>query len=282
MTGSRLKDLIMTTLPVVGAALTLDAYERHRILMTEKPRDLELQDFVNADVLNGDWKPLVERAKKVLDGHTGRIGIHGPFWGMNIANPDPDIAAVVTRRLLQGLEVCEALGATHMVVHSPYSTWDYNNLDNYASARQRVIERCHAIMAEPVKRAEAIGCELVIENIEDKDPKDRVILADSFQSSAVSVSIDTGHAHYAHGSTGAPPVDYYVRAAGNRLRHIHLQDADGYADRHWSLGQGTIRWHSVFAALADLTSQPRLIIELRNLDEVPASIAWLQAQGLAQ
>ncbi|ADZ69401.1 sugar phosphate isomerase/epimerase family protein [Polymorphum gilvum] len=272
----------MPSLPIVGAAMTLDFLELHRTLMLEKPRDLELQDFVNADTLNGDWQPLVERAKALLDGHQGRLGIHGPFWGMNVANPDPDIAAIVGKRLLQGLEVCEALGATHMVVHSPYSTWDHNNLDSYERGREKVIERCHATMKEAVARAEAIGCELVIENIEDKDPRDRVILAESFNSPAVAVSLDTGHAHYAHGSTGAPPVDHYVAAAGNRLRHVHLQDADGYADRHWSLGEGTIRWTAVFEALGRLSSTPRLIIELRDLTRIPDSIAHLAALGLAE
>ncbi|TIW76161.1 MAG: sugar phosphate isomerase/epimerase, partial [Mesorhizobium sp.] len=78
-----------------------------------------------------------------------------------------------------------------------------------------------------------------------------------------------------HGSTGAPPVDYFVRAAGNRLQHVHLQDADGYADRHWSLGEGTIQWRSVFAALARLESNPRLIIEIRDKSRIPASAAYI-------
>ncbi|WP_422384144.1 sugar phosphate isomerase/epimerase family protein [Roseibium album] len=272
----------MSDLPILGAALNVNALETHRRLMLDKHRDLELQDFWPAEVLNGDWTPLVERAKSLLDGHEGRVGIHGPFWGFNIDSVDVDVRQVVRKRLLQGLDVCEALGATHMVVHSPYSTWDYNNLDNFENARERKVELCHLTMKDAVRRAEDIGCELVIENIEDKDPHARVKLAESFDSPAVKVSIDTGHAHYAHGSTGAPPVDYYVKAAGNALRHIHLQDADGYADRHWTLGEGTINWHAVFDALAKLDSNPRLIIELRDHAGLPASIANMAALGLAQ
>ncbi|MCV0425004.1 MAG: sugar phosphate isomerase/epimerase [Roseibium sp.] len=272
----------MPDLPVLGAALTLDALEDHLDLMLEKPRDLELQDFWPGEVLNGDWKPLVERAGKLLDGHQGRVGIHGPFFGFAIDSMDVDVRDIVKKRLLQGLEVCEELGGTHMVVHSPYTTWDYNNLDNYENARERKIELCHLTMTEAVKRAENIGCELVIENIEDKDPYARIELAESFGSDAVKISLDTGHAHYAHGSTGAPPVDYFIKAAGNRLRHIHLQDADGYADRHWTLGEGTINWHAVFAALGKLDSTPRLIIELREHSGLRASIANMVALGLAQ
>jgi len=272
----------MPDLPILGAALTVASLETHRALMLDKARDLELQDFCFADVLNGDWTPIADKAKALLDGHDGRVGIHGPFWGFAIDTMDPDVREVVKKRLWQGLDVCEALGGTHMVVHSPYTTWDHNNLDNDDRGREQKIELCHLAMKDAVKRAEDIGCELVIENIEDKDPFARIELAESFGSEAVKVSIDTGHAHYAHGSTGAPPVDYFVKAAGNALAHIHLQDADGYADRHWTLGEGTVNWHAVFAALGELDSTPRLIVELRNHSGLPASIANMAALGLAQ
>jgi sugar phosphate isomerase/epimerase len=272
----------MSSLPVIGAAMTLGELEVHREWLFDKQRDLELQDFTDAGTLEGDWAPLVARAKTLLDGHQGRLGIHGPFWGFTIASEDPDIRAVVTKRLKQGLDVCAALGATQMVSHSPYTTWSYNNLDNSKSERQRVVEYAHLTMRDAVKQAEDIGAVIVLENIEDIDQHARVSLADSFNSPAVAVSIDTGHAHYAHGSTGAPPVDYYVKAAGNRLQHIHLQDADGYADRHWSLGEGSILWHSVFTALGALTSQPRLIVEIKDKSKIPASARYLESLGLAQ
>jgi sugar phosphate isomerase/epimerase len=272
----------MSDLPVIGAAMTIATYETHYDFMRELPRDIEIQDFFDASLLNGDWASVAAHARNLLDGHEGRIGIHGPFWGFNIASQDPDVRAIVRKRFHQGLDVCEAVGANQMVIHSPYSTWDYNNLDNLPNARASVVERTHDAIGEIVKRAEDMGCVLVVENIEDVDPHARVELVKSFQSEAIAVSIDTGHACYAHGSTGAPPVDYYVGAAGNLLQHVHLQDADGYADRHWSLGEGIIRWHPVFAALGTLTSNPRLIVEIRDKTKIPDSVAYLQSLGLGQ
>jgi sugar phosphate isomerase/epimerase len=96
------------------------------------------------------------------------------------------------------------------------------------------------------------------------------------------VSVDTGHAHYAHVSTGAPPVDVFVRAAGARLAHVHLQDADGYADRHWAIGEGTIRWAEVFRALAESPGAPRLVLELADKGGIAASMAHLEAAGLGR
>ncbi|MCR8549191.1 sugar phosphate isomerase/epimerase [Salipiger sp. P9] len=270
------------SLPTLGAAMPLDTLETHRDWLIADQRDLELQDFITAEVLKGDWAPLVDRALALLDGYEGRLGIHGPFWGLSLANPDPDLRAVVTQRMDQGLAVCAALGATQMVIHSPYSTWMYNNLDNMPNARQDVVDLVHATLDPVIARAEDTGVTMVLENIEDKDADIRCDLARSFDSPAVKVSIDTGHAHYAHGTTGAHPVDFFVHRAGDLLEHIHLQDADGHADRHWAIGKGTVNWHAVFAALARLNSKPRLIMELRDKSGILPSAAYLEELGLAR
>lgn len=266
--------------PVIGAALSSATLETLRPWILDRQRDLEIQDFFRADLLDGDSSECIARLRGLLDGYTGRLGLHGPFWGFSIASHDPLIRQVVTLRLLQGLTACEALGATQMVVHSPFTTWDANNLDMLPGGFAGILERTHATLDAVVRRAEAIGCELVLENIEDKDPVARVVLAESFATAAVKVSLDTGHANYAHCSTGAPPVDYYVRAAGSALAHLHIQDTDGYADRHWAPGYGAINWHAVFAALGGLDVSPRLIIEVRDHATIPAGFAHLHALGL--
>ncbi|MGD1888448.1 MAG: sugar phosphate isomerase/epimerase family protein [Cohaesibacteraceae bacterium] len=272
----------------IGAALTLDSLPTYRDWLIEGERDLEVQDFTTTELLLGDWQSHATAIKRELDGYTGRLGIHGPFWNVPLDCDDPEIRPLVTKRYQTGLDICEALGATQMVVHSPYSTWDYNNFSNNpgggnkASARQEKIEKVHAVMGDVVRRAGDIGVTLVIENIQDIDPSDRRELAESFESDAVKLSIDTGHAEYAHGSTGAPPVDYYVVDAGNRLDHVHLQDADGYADRHWAPGRGTIRWHAVFKAIAALDVSPRLVLELRDAADIPAAMKYLEGEGLAR
>lgn len=268
--------------PVIGAALSTKDLETYRDWILERDRDLEIQSFHTAEVLNSDWSAEAAQIRKLLEGYKGRLGIHGPFWGFSIASLDPEVRALVAKRMAQGLDVCAALGATQMVIHSPWSTWDYNNIDNFPGGRDRMIELTHDSISTAVHRAEDQGVTLVIENIMDIDPQDRKRLADSFDSPAVRLSIDTGHAHYAHSSTGAPPVDYFVTSAGEMLEHIHLQDADGYADRHWAIGEGTILWTSVFRAIAALTVKPRLILELRDKAGIPASMRYLEERGLGQ
>jgi sugar phosphate isomerase/epimerase len=268
-------------LPIIGAALTADMIALHRDWIFDKQRDLEIQDFSFLKALGQDWNDIAGHLKSLLEGYTGRLGIHGPFWGLMLDNPDPDIRAVCIQRYRQGLDICERLGATQMDVHSPYTTWDYNNFDDHPGSRDALVERVHLTLDPLLTQAKNAGIVLVVENIEDIDPRARVDLVKQFNSPALRVSIDTGHAHYAHGSNGAPPVDYYVEAAGDLLDHVHLQDADGHADRHWQPGEGSVNWRAVFRSLARLTSDPRLVLEVR--DEMRLMQGWqhLVALGLA-
>lgn len=148
-------------------------------------------------------------------------------------------------------------------------------------ARGRVIDAARACLAPVLARPADQGVQLVLENIEDIGPLDRARLAEALDWQAPAISVDTRQAMYAHGSTGAPPPDCFVRVAGARLAHIHLQDADGHADRHWRLGRGRVAWPAVFAAIADTGANPRLILEMNDVADVLPSARWLEAQGLA-
>jgi sugar phosphate isomerase/epimerase len=272
----------MTTRPILGAALDHASLAQHRDWLLEAPRDLELQAFVDAEVLDADWTALAAETRRILDGHTGRLGIHGPFWGFTIDSYEPEVRRIVTRRLHQALDVCEAVHGDHVVIHSPFTTWDYNHRGLHPRDADRMIEATRDTLAPVLARASDMGVTFMLENIEDIDPIDRANLCDALDWQALALSVDTGHAHYAHVSTGAPPVDFFIRAAGARLGHVHLQDADGYADRHWQIGHGTILWPSVFAALAETGAMPRLILELRDKAAVIPSARHLAAMGLAE
>ena len=273
----------MSSLPILGAALLYDDVARLKEWIFEKNRTLELQDFVPAKVQDDDQADMIAAYKKLLDGYGGSFGIHGPFFGLDVASDDRLIQQVVSKRLLDALGKCEALGATHMVVHSPFNMFHSLNFVNFAYMRAAIFEAAETILAPAVKRAEEIGCCLMLENVGDADPTLRSALVSAIDSPSFKVSIDTGHAHFAHGQFTAPPVADFVYMAGGQLGHVHLQDVDGYADRHWHPGEGTIPWGGVFKALADIDADPRLILEVRDRqDKLPLTVARLEALGLAQ
>lgn len=268
--------------PVIGAAVTLDGLECHRDWIREGQRDVELQMFIDAEVLEGDWRARADRACALLDGHGGRRGLHGPFWGLSLAGPDPDVRALVQRRLDQALDVARAVRADQIVIHSPFTRWTQMNLAVAPDRRAGAHDQIARTLRPALRRAESDGVTFVLENIEDPDPAARRHLVEAIDSPALALSLDTGHAHWAHVTGGAPPVDAFVADAGARLRHVHLQDADGQADRHWPIGMGTIAWPAVFAALAAHAPQARLLLELARPAGIRPSADRLAALGLGR
>lgn len=266
----------------IGACLKTAEIAEHRDWLFDDARDIEIQDFMTRASLGRDRADLIAAAKTALEGHAGRIGIHGPFEGLDIDNKDPELRPIISARFLAAVEAAEAIGATQMVMHSPYTLWYQNNLfctQGYAEAK---LARIHEVLEPVVNRATDAGVTLVIENIQDVNPATRREMVDSFGSDAIAVSIDTGHAHLARKMSGAPPVDYFVRDAAAQLAHVHIQDLDGHADRHWAPGDGEIEWPAVFRALADCPSEPHLVLELRNKAHIPAGFASLRDLGLAR
>lgn len=269
----------------IGAALKIDSIATHHDWLYADQRDLEIQDFAAADVYRAGWKDTVARAKAALDGFEGRLGIHGPFWGLDIANSDPDVAELVGRRIAHGVEAAAALGAQQMVVHSPFDNWHTFNQHNPLLGgdwTSKIAEDVKTVLAPALKLGETHGVTLVVENIKDITPMIRRRMVEIIDSPALALSIDTGHAMIAGRASGAPPVDVYVRDAGDLLRHVHLQDGDGYADRHWAPGDGHIEWLEVFHALAACQSNPHLVLELRDHADIPKGFAHLRAIGAAK
>ena len=278
------------SLPLLGAAVTLDELTEVAGLkdfIFDRDRDVEIRDLAVLGTLSVNLLATVtERAPQLLNGYHGRVGIHGPYEGLEIDTPDPDIRKIIQARFDAALDALIAIiggrGGGHMVLHSPYNAWHWHHRGTKLDDSAGILERTHKTLMPLVQKAEDHGITLVLENCQDKDPMERAALAASFDSEAVKVSLDTGHAHYAHGTTAAPPVDVFVRAAGAALVHVHLQDADGFGDRHWAIGRGTIHWHAVFEALEELPEMPRLIFELADPREILSSARWLTEAGLAE
>ena len=84
----------MTDLPIVGAAMMVEHLDRHHNWLLDRQRDLELQDFVDPALLEGDWRGRADHAREKLAGYTGRLGIYellvmdDGLRDMVTANPD--------------------------------------------------------------------------------------------------------------------------------------------------------------------------------------------------
>lgn len=259
----------------MGAALMVEELEPHLEWLKAGKRDLEIQDFSQVAVLDSDWQTVAENVTSALEGFEGRMGIHGPFWGLDIANLDPILRKATSKRLLQGLDAAEQVGATHMVIHSPVEPWMHRHIMHDNTLRTQVIGVMRETLAPVLEKAESIGCCLVMENIRDLEPRLQVELIHAMNSDAIRMSIDIGHTFIMQRQNGAPTPDRFVAEAGNLLEHVHIQDTDGFLDRHWLAGQGDINFEALFEELAKLEDMPRLIIEVRQKDKIQENAAWL-------
>lgn len=266
----------------IGACLVSGEIATHRDWLFDAARDIELQDFMSQIALSTEFEDRIATAKTALQGHVGRVGIHGPYEGLDIDNKDPELRPLITARFLKALEAADRIGARQMVLHSPYTLWYQNNVFSFKGYPEKKLARIHEVLGPVVRSAEDMGIVLVIENIQDARPETRRAMVDSFNSKAIALSIDTGHAQLARRMSGAPPVADFIRDAGNQLSHVHLQDVDGYADRHWGPGEGEIEWPAVFSALTECESSPHLVLELRNKLDIPKGFAFLKNLGVAE
>lgn len=268
-----------TVRPGIGAAMPIACLDQYREWLLEGQRDLEIQDAFQPDVLDGDWKPVIRQARRALEGFNGRLGIHGPFDGLTLMSRDPAVRAFVAERLCKGLEFGAELGATHMVIHSPFMFFGSPFVAHASSSgRSDQIGLVHATLEKVLPLAQRHNCMLVVENIYDTNPAPLLALVESFGSEHVRMSLDTGHAFLTQ-RIGGPPPDQWVREAGTLLGHLHLQDNDGHLDRHWSPGDGNINWTALFEALDEIDQRPRMIIEVRNHQHIARAGTWLAQQG---
>jgi sugar phosphate isomerase/epimerase len=270
-----------TELPILGAAMEMASLPKYIDWLVEKQRPLEIQDPCLPGVLDGEYKPSAAETRALLNrhGYNGRMGIHAAYSGLDLTSYDPLIKEIIAKRYRQSLEFGAELGATHMVLHSPFS-WFGNAFTNHSprSKRQYIIDAAHAILTPLMPMAEQMGCTFVFEVCYDLNVVPLLDLVRSFNSPLVRLSIDTGHAFVNQQRGGATP-DQWVYEGADILEHVHVQDVDGQADRHWQIGTGNINWYAFFKALRETQANPRLILEI---DEIYASAEWLIAEELAQ
>lgn len=90
----------------------------------------------------------------------------------------------------------------------------------------------------------------------------------------LGVVLDTGHAHVV-----GEPIAEAVRALGDRLFHVHVDDNNGVRDQHLIPGEGSFDLASCIAVLQDAGYEGFLSVELSwdyTIDPVPAANTSVQ------
>lgn len=107
----------------IGACLAPHEIADHRDWLFGAGRDIELQGFSTHKDLTTEFEDRIAAAKAALNGFAGRLGLHGPYEGLDMDNKDPEVRPVITARYLKALEAAARIGARQMVLHSPFTRW---------------------------------------------------------------------------------------------------------------------------------------------------------------
>ncbi|MHB0875519.1 MAG: sugar phosphate isomerase/epimerase family protein [Anaerolineae bacterium] len=170
-------------------------------------------------------------------------------------------AAEARAALLHCLDLCAAVGAKVVVLHTPFGPArpDLSREADVLAA----LDADRGIVEPACRRAEALGLKIALENFYTLAHR-RYIgrLRDLIGAECLGFCVDTGHA--ALGDLGPARA---VRLAGDRLYTTHLQDNLGSRDDHLPPGQGGIDWDGTFAALRDVGYRGTLMLELTDCAE---------------
>lgn len=179
--------------------------------------------------------------------------VHGPICDLNIATLSPDIGEIVVRRLTESILHAANLGARTWILHPGTHgslSWVHHGAD-------KKINRARMKRIQEAANEAKLG--VTIENISAglailRHVEDFLSLYREWPS-APDLCLDVGHSHITR------QTDDYLGRLGDRLGHVHAHDNGGDADKHLSVGMGTINWKKTITSLVETGYRGRIIIE---------------------
>lgn len=196
------------------------------------------------------WPDLAARLK----GCGIPFSVHPPAWDVNAAAPLRALRDAAAFLNLQALSFCREIGGTQIVYHPGY----YDRDSNFS--RSRALDASYALLDEMIAAARGTGITIAYENIAGPSmalfTQEEFIHALDGIDPCVRFLLDLGHAHCNHWDIPA-----VIDRIGDRLCGFHLHDNDGTGDAHLPIGQGTIPWDAVFAAMRGLPGDPLYVLE---------------------
>ena len=223
--------------------------------------------FVSSPFISDRWEAWVQGVRR----RAGELGVrftqaHGPIFQKF---EDSERCRWLTSLSHRAIKAAGVLGIP-WIVFEPETLAGAFDPVHLGVVRQRNLDW----FAELLRTAEGEGVGLALENVNDlaarsrgarrfygSTPAELVDLVDGFGGANVGNCWDTGHAHIQRLDQPAA-----LRAVGNRLKALHVQDNNGESDQHLlpysvSAGQG-IDWPPLLAALQEISYAGDLTLEV--------------------
>ena len=239
-------------------------------LAEEWDAGFEYNDFYDPALLD-DAARLRERiARYRALGRAGRGDtLHGAFYDVTVHSRDGQIRAISERRVRQSMDAAQALGVRGVVFHTGL-------IPNYHDAFYSRPWLEDNLRFWTKLCAEYPGIEVWMENMFDREPERLAELAGAMRDvPQFGVCLDYAHASVFGGEPGV-----WVRALAPYIRHLHLNDNDGLADRHDAVGDGVTDWALFDRRIRAEGLRCSALIETRSLKKQRRSLHFLRERRI--
>ena len=231
----------------------------------------EIELMIDGDAWDYDEPGWPEQAAS-LQGCGVPFTVHPPAWDVNAAAPVRALRDAAALLNLSAVDFCAAVGGTQVVFHPGY----YDG-DSFFS-KNRAKDFCYELLGRMAEKCAPLGITVAFENIAPPSmalfTQEEYVRALDGIDPCVKYLLDVGHAHFNHWD-----IPWVIEHAADRLCGFHLHDNNGDGDSHRPIGQGTIPWDDVFAAMRKLGDDVLYVMEYAAgtpLEELRAGRALLE------
>lgn len=230
--------------------------------------NLEVASFAYSEVLDTNWREILEDHQRKLKGFEGTISLHGVFMDLTIQSSDKRIREITTERITQNLEIAEALGAKYIVFHG-----GFNPLIKNDHFRQHWLERNAEFWSEILNR---YAITVLLENLWEPTPEIFRDLLDRVGSERLKVCFDLAHVHI----FSEAPLEEWVDTLRDALVYVHVSDNKGDSDSELVPGEGNISWQGFSALLKRKMVNPAIVFEVGTLEKTRQSVQYFRERNI--
>ncbi|OXM85683.1 sugar phosphate isomerase/epimerase family protein [Paenibacillus rigui] len=215
------------------------------------------------------------RLQRLGEEHGIVWSLHAPITGLNLAAAEEEAVRCTEAMLRRTLQIACLLKCTHVVLHPGELAYREGVLS--AADKDAAASRAAHVLLKALEQIEGTEVVLALENVPPypgllgTDADFLLQVVQKADSPRVGIVFDVGHAHL----MGEGECLSGLRRVMPHLVGVHWSDNEGRYDDHLRLGAGTVPLEEAVALLQAAEYAGASVLELRALDDVVASAAWM-------
>jgi len=224
------------------------------------------------------YKKNKDQLKKALKTHLEEfsdfknvISLHGPIMDIIPHTVDEEIRNVVLRRVTTTMKLAEHLGVKRVIFHT-----GINPIVTAPNYYKNICKQQAQFWDEILERFQ--NQVICLENMWEPDTKILRMILKYSKSDRLKICIDVAHANV----YGKIPMREWFTKLSDHIVHLHLNDNNGKYDEHLAIGDGNLDWKVITDEISKLKTNPRVVIEIPDLERIIKSLKYLKAIGFLE